>query len=464
MTTVVAVLVLVTGLSAGSLVAQRPSSDAPPERLVDVGGQRLYVRCAGPTEGGPTVILEAGAGEHSSAWSRVQELLSPQARSCAYDRAGWGRSEPGPAPRSMTQEAFELRTLLDSAGIAGPYILVGHSYGGLLVRRYVERYGDDVVGLVLVDPTHEDDRLGVVGEGWVRIRERATGHPIPAPRALQRGEEPATGYDPWRDLWPDEFQQLYRARQADPAQIGDRPLIVIAGERERTAPPGTSADLWRDLQAEKIRQMSDLAELSTNGSLVRDPSSGHRVHVDNPELVRSAIHAVIQGIDPSTSHSRLMPDGKWWMTRNLNVDVAGSYCYDNRDAHCHRYGRLYTWEAARRACRSLGNGWRLPSNDEWRHMAKRFGGVYDDSDDGGRTAYRALSLGGSSGFDALLGGGRSPDEAQYARLEAHGFYWTASEGDSATAWFYNFGRGGRSLNRHDDGEKGRAFSVRCVRD
>jgi pimeloyl-ACP methyl ester carboxylesterase len=303
MTTVVAVLVLVTGLSAGSLVAQRPSSDAPPERLVDVGGQRLYVRCAGPTEGGPTVILEAGAGEHSSAWSRVQELLSPQAGSCAYDRAGWGRSEPGPAPRSMTQEAFELRTLLDSAGIAGPYILVGHSYGGLLVRRYVERYGDDVVGLVLVDPTHEDDRLGVVGEGWVRIRERATGHPIPAPRALQRGEEPATGYDPWRDLWPDEFQQLYRARQADPAPLGDRPLIVIAGERERTAPPGTSADLWRDLQAEKIRQMSDLAELSTNGSLVRDPSSGHRVHVDNPELVRSAIHAVIQGIDPDMADS-----------------------------------------------------------------------------------------------------------------------------------------------------------------
>jgi len=89
--------------------------------------------------------------------------------------------------------------------------------------------------------------------------------------------------------------------------------------------------------------------------------------------------------------------------------------------------------------------------------------VREDSDDSGKAAYKALLVGGNSGFNALLGGGRSGD-GQYARLEAHWFYWTASESDPASAWLYNFGQGGLSLNRHRDGEKHRAFSVRCVRE
>jgi len=94
-------------------------------------------------------------------------------------------------------------------------------------------------------------------------------------------------------------------------------------------------------------------------------------------------------------------------------------------------------------------------------MANHYGGVREDSDDSGKAAYKALLIGGSSGFNALLGGGRS-DVGEYRRLEAHGFYWTASENDPASAWFYNFGKGGLSLNRHIDGEKKWAFSVRCV--
>ena len=96
-------------------------------------------------------------------------------------------------------------------------------------------------------------------------------------------------------------------------------------------------------------------------------------------------------------------------------------------------------------------------------MTKHHGGVRDDSDDSGNAAYKALLIGGSSGFNALLGGGRS-DDGEYARLKAHGFYWTASESGPASAWLYNFGRGGLILNRHSDGEKQRAFSVRCVRE
>jgi len=161
--------------------------------------------------------------------------------------------------------------------------------------------------------------------------------------------------------------------------------------------------------------------------------------------------------------SQRMADGKQWMTHNLDVNTAQSYCYEDAELNCRRYGRLYTWESARRVCQSLGGGWRLPTDDEWRQMAKHYGGVSADSDDGGKAAYKALLAGGNSGFNASLGGSRS-DDGQYARLEAHGFYWTASESDPASGRYYNFGRGGQALHRQSGGEKQRAFSVRCVRE
>jgi uncharacterized protein (TIGR02145 family) len=161
--------------------------------------------------------------------------------------------------------------------------------------------------------------------------------------------------------------------------------------------------------------------------------------------------------------SKRMADGKEWTTQNLDVNTVTSYCYEDEDMNCRRYGRLYTWESALRVCQSLGDGWRLPTDDEWRRMAKHYGGVSEDSDDKGKAAYQALSAGGASGFNAILGGGRSGD-GQYARLEAHGFYWTATQSDPATGWFYNFGRGGQALHRQSEGEKERAFSVRCVRE
>ena len=163
------------------------------------------------------------------------------------------------------------------------------------------------------------------------------------------------------------------------------------------------------------------------------------------------------------SSATRMSDGKEWTTQNLDLNTVPSYCYEEADLNCRRYGRLYTWESARRACQALGVGWRLPTDDEWRQMAKRYGGVSEDSDDKGNAAYKALLTGGNSGFNAVLGGGRS-DDGQYARKEAHGFYWTASENDLASAWFYNFAAGGQALHRQSGGEKRRAFSVRCVRE
>jgi uncharacterized protein (TIGR02145 family) len=164
-----------------------------------------------------------------------------------------------------------------------------------------------------------------------------------------------------------------------------------------------------------------------------------------------------------TFSSRHMPDGTEWTTDNIQVNIAGSFCYADAEVNCRRYGRLYTWESAERGCQSLPGRWRLPTDDEWRRLAKQYGGVREDSNDSGTPAYKALVNGGNSGFRALLGGDRAPDDGHYERLEAHGFYWTASEIDRVNAWFYNFGQGGLSLNRHREGDKRMALSVRCVR-
>lgn len=163
----------------------------------------------------------------------------------------------------------------------------------------------------------------------------------------------------------------------------------------------------------------------------------------------------------SMNSAKRMADGKQWTTQNLNVNTVPSYCYNDAEVNCRRYGRLYTWEWAQRGCRSLGGGWRLPTNNEWRELAQQYGGFREEGEDKGKAAYAALLIGGSSGFKAVFGGGLTPS-GEYARLDAHGFYWTASENEPSMAWFYNFGKGALFLNRHRDGEKAWAFSVGCV--
>ena len=160
---------------------------------------------------------------------------------------------------------------------------------------------------------------------------------------------------------------------------------------------------------------------------------------------------------------KTMVDNKLWMTENLKIKIPASYCYGDRQANCDRYGRLYTWESAQIGCKMAGEGWRLPSADEWRQMSKVYGGIFGDAKDSGKTAYKALMDGGNAAFDAVLGGGRSVD-GTYRRGDAHGFYWTATETDSTNAWFSNFGKGSGKLFIQNNGEKSGAFAVRCVKD
>ena len=285
-----AIVVLVTSQAAGQ---EKPSMAEMPGQLVDIGGHRLHIHCAGSEGGGPTVVFESGGGGSAKDWTKVREALGPGVRSCAYDRAGLGWSEKGPEPRTLRQEVFEFQALLDAAEVRGPVVLVGQSIGGLLVRMYAAQHLTNVAGVVLVDPTHENSVLGSLRYGgWVRLREKATGRALPE-RRLKGEQKKEDGGDKVEiDYLAEEFQGLYLARQKNPQPFGDKPLIVL-GAGKRQQPPGTPDEQWETIRREKEEQVRDQARLSRNSKFVNDPSSGHHLHLDNPQLVARAIAEVM---------------------------------------------------------------------------------------------------------------------------------------------------------------------------
>jgi pimeloyl-ACP methyl ester carboxylesterase len=125
-------------------------------QLVDVGGHRLHLTCTG--SGSPTVVLQPGGGDFSSVWARIAPAVAARTRVCVYDRPGRGWSEPTDSPQDASQVAADLHTLLQRAHVPGPYVLAGHSFGGLYVLTHANRYPDDVVGMVLIDSTNPASR------------------------------------------------------------------------------------------------------------------------------------------------------------------------------------------------------------------------------------------------------------------------------------------------------------------
>ena len=145
-------LILIGTLYQSVATEQDARTYQAPGRLVDVGGYRLHLVCLG--DGDPTVLLEAGLGSNSVSWTWVRDGVSRFTRVCAYDRAGYGWSDPSPRPRTAEVIAEELHTLLTNAGEGGPFVLAAHSFGGIPARVFAARYPDDVAGVVLVDASH----------------------------------------------------------------------------------------------------------------------------------------------------------------------------------------------------------------------------------------------------------------------------------------------------------------------
>ena len=274
-------------------------SGTPDERRIKIGNHRLFVSIKGSGNPKFTVVFESGAGGSSQDWTKVISMLPSDIRTVAYDRAGIGKSEKGPLPQTMSQNVLELHELLKAVKIKGSIILVGQSIGGLIVRLYTKQYGKDVVGLVLVDPTHESSVLGSMKYGgWVRLREKAMGKAVPKP---QTEDSISSGYDSTADYMAEEFNTIYLSSIKNPQELGSRPLIIL-GAGIRQQPPGTPDEQWKELRNERDKQIQHLTILSNNSKFILDPKSRHLIQNDNPEIVAKSIQMVMNSI---TSKSKL---------------------------------------------------------------------------------------------------------------------------------------------------------------
>jgi pimeloyl-ACP methyl ester carboxylesterase len=312
---------LIAGAKAKSdLKAKYP----PPGRMVDVGGYRLHILCEGT--GSPTVVMESGSGRASLDWELVRPEIIKTTRTCVYDRAGLGWSDLSSKPRTAENIVEELHTVLTNAGIAGPYVLVGHSIGGAYVRLYAHHFPDDVVGMVLVDSSHEDQlaryppemasyltQYNQVYETQMDFIKSLAEMGIVAldPTMMAESDKlPVTARETYEALYANSkvFTALIAEQkmvesnlaQVGAAQItslGDIPLIVLTrGRSDDLIGSGLSPEViqqydqvWRQLQKE-------LTGLSPQGRQIIASQSGHFIQLDQPQLVIDAIDQVIADV------------------------------------------------------------------------------------------------------------------------------------------------------------------------
>jgi pimeloyl-ACP methyl ester carboxylesterase len=313
-------------LLSNSITAQEQKGYPSPGKLYDAGGHLLHLNIKG--SGGPAVIFENGSGDFSFIWDLVQPAISKTTRTVSYDRAGYAWSQEGPLPRTGKQIAYELHTALHHAGIKGPYILVGQSFGGFLVRSFARFYKNEVVGLVLVDALNENEEI-VIDNKAVRIREMAKGRNAPAiqnsvkrnilkdrpnennPVAADTTIEPPldrlSAYDQKMQIWaqtqfsyyrsassemdwsPEDVADMYKNKGNPDYMLGNIPLIVISKGRGNYSGLPDSAEL----EKKRLLLQDELTHLSTNSKHIIDKNSGHNIHLEDPPTVINAIHEVI---------------------------------------------------------------------------------------------------------------------------------------------------------------------------
>ncbi|UGB37469.1 alpha/beta hydrolase [Frateuria soli] len=319
-----AVLVLpCAGQASGKPLIDDPAYTRP-QRLVDVGhGRRMNIYCLG--FGSPTVILDAGMGDSTISWALVQPRVAARTRVCSYDRAGLGFSDGSSAPGTADNIANDLHALLEAAEIAPPYVLVGHSAAGMYIRVFADRYPREVVGMVSVEGSHEDQSvrgwaIGAPGQqakwdAWLDEYEACIGA---ARRGLVKGTpeyakcvgEPDPRFSPainaaqarygatfrWQAAAASERRAVFYASAEQTRKtrrhFGDIPIIVLTHSPYPKARDETRQErnertlLWETLHLE-------VAAMSTRGVNVIVPDSGHYIQYDHPQVVIDAIQQAV---------------------------------------------------------------------------------------------------------------------------------------------------------------------------
>ncbi len=275
----------------------------PPGRLVDVGGYRLHIMPAG--HGTPAVVVIPAMGDAGSEWLDVQRAVAQQTEVCLYDRAGLGWSDPPPRRRTAAEMAGELHALLRGACIMPPYVLVGHSMGGLVARVFIQRYPDEVAGLALIDSSHpgQKGRLPKIEMRNYRggkLLESALAWTRPLgllrlARDLGLRESAPVGRSRHRRAAYGELLAFDAICHAVSGGFGDLPLAVVtSSELVPNQPADSRAQrARRRFYASWAALQDELAMLSTNSTHDVSNRAGHYVHRDDPELVIRVITALV---------------------------------------------------------------------------------------------------------------------------------------------------------------------------
>jgi pimeloyl-ACP methyl ester carboxylesterase len=284
-----------------------------PGQLIDVGGHRLHLHCTGT--GSPTVVLEPGAGEMSSNMGWIAPAVARTTRVCAYDRAGRGWSEPADTPQDGTQIATDLRTLLQRGGVPGPYVLAGHSFGGLYVLTYAARYPDEVAGMVLVDSTdrasatklsnaapYDGGSYDVLGRlsalvsssarlGLGRLYAQVAPGSLPSRSEGEVGASVATASNLRSTI--DEYIQANASTQeaASLRDFADKPLVVLTA--------GIGSD------AKHSAAQNELATLSTNSAHRVIAGADHEGLIGDEEHAAATTQAILDVVRAARSHTPL---------------------------------------------------------------------------------------------------------------------------------------------------------------
>src|SRR5580704_7894615 len=301
---VLIVVAVVSGALYQNVLLARDRRAYPmPGEFIDVGGYRMHIYCAG--QGCPPVILDSGQGDSYISWRKVQPEIAKFVSVCSYDRAGLGYSEPSPRPRTSRVFAEELHELLNATGVAPPYILVGHSFGGFNVRLFASHYRSETAGMVLVDSGHPDQpkrmpqQLKMNAEYVRQGKLLQFTEPIGIPRLLgDCGDSAAIRaaectFNDMRESTTELEMTGESASEVGAAgDLGDLPLVVITRDTDKRNPyfpadfDKARNKVWAEMQGE-------LSHLSTNGTQVIAKGSGHDVQNQRPDIVIKAVHDMV---------------------------------------------------------------------------------------------------------------------------------------------------------------------------